>query len=277
MDVRALDDHVQDAAGDFSHETPEDVAQAAYEAHQGDDAASSSYADSPDAALYLALARSARGHGPSPEQATIAAEVEAHEADGGVIEAAYGEVSWRADGTEHSPLYRACADPEGAPARFNEDGEPVVWTRGSQVVRHIFSDGVDLRHDPTTGNPVSAHRPNGSFDFYDPQVQWNHHRPESEGPARFDEDGARWYVDGELHRDPDEGPAAIYWDGRVSYQQHGLEIHPTVEQTNRQGVEPYRDPSRPTEVDYRVYGSEPDEPFDLTGHRLDHGLRIKGA
>lgn len=283
---RALDDlnstwsFVEEAASDPENATAEDVAQAAYDTYWGYDAASSDIQDSPDGELWVALARTARGDQPTDAQSVMAAEVAAHEADGGSIEVDRhdgGTVRWQATGDEHSPLYRATSDTDGAPALFNPAGQPMVWMRGSARVREVYDDGEATVYDPRTGNPVHRLTANGEFTHFDPDSAWDEHRDPREGPSRFDEDGARWFTHEEPHRDHVDGPAIISWDGDVVYSEHGRTVHPPDEVLERHQVERVPDYTRPDGVSYRLKGSTAGVLFDLTGHPLDHGHRITEA
>lgn len=284
---RGLDDlnstwsFVEEAAGDPQNATAEDVSQAAYDTYWGFDAATSDYQDSPDAPLWTSLARVARGEQPTAQQSAMVDEVAAHEADRGVVDVDRydGSVRWRISDDEHAPLYRACADPDGAPALFDPSGQPRVWVRGGVTVREVHNDGQGTVYDPQTGNPTYQVNADGSFAHHDPSEAWALHRDPSEGPALFDENGAGYAVNDSLHRDPDTGPAFVGYDGHVRYFEHGNELAPTPEQMERHGVEavPAHSPHGhidPDYVRYQIKGSTSGEQFDLTGHPLDHGHRI---
>ncbi|WP_114906619.1 hypothetical protein [Ornithinimicrobium murale] len=272
-DLHSASSFIEEAAADPENATAQDVAQSAYDTYWRYDAASGDFDDSEDRELWVALARASRGEQPNAAQVAMADEVAAHEADGGVVEVDRydGSVRWRVNGDEHAPLFRACSDTDGAPALFNKDGEPMVWVRGFSTVREVHDDGQGTVYDPETGNPTYEVKPDGSFAHYDPSSPWDEHRPPDEGPARLDPDGARWSFHDEPHRDHQDGPAIIRWDGEVEYVEDGSDVHPPDEVLERHQVERVPDPTRPDGVRYCLKGSTRDASFDLTGHPLDHG------
>lgn len=144
---------------------------------------------------------------------------------------------WRATDDENAPLYRACADPNGAPAMFDKDGQPKVWMRGNARVREVHDDGTGTVYNQQTGLPVYQVKADGAFAHHDPKEPWALHRDPGDGPALFDENGAGYAVNDSLHRDADVGPAFVGYDGHVRYFENGNEVTPTPEQMERHGVE----------------------------------------
>lgn len=218
------------------------------------------------------------GTGPAP---AIASEVAEHEADGGVIaverdsgEATY--VHWYGNADPDSTFhFRKPAEGEhDAPVVF-EDGTPTVWARGRDRTRAIHSDGSKVWYHPN-GVVSREERADGSVYHFD--ENWERHR--DDGPSDTDEDGQHWFNHGVLDRDPVDGPAALRWDGEVRYVIGGVDVDPTPEQAERDGVEDYGDSDRwPTDMNvpgrpdltpakgrWRVIGSDPDgvepEAFD---------------
>lgn len=249
--------------------------------------------DEPDAelvasatALVQAYDRLAAGESPTDEQVALMRERAEHEAAGGVIctDPVLNETSWRSGPEDNAPLYRACADQGGAPARFI-DGAPVAWVRGSQPVRAIYPDGSDVTFYPS-GGVASLHRPDGCSEHYAddaPRDEFHGSRHRQDGPAVVSEEQVAWFRHDELHRDPDEGPAALSWDGEVTYAVDGVHVDPDPEQMARHGVEGFTAPGidlalpgqLPSRTRYRMVGSDPDgqdiPAFDYAGTPVDPG------
>lgn len=211
----------------------------------------------------------------------IVAQRRAHEAEGGTVHVDMhtGETSWRDSADDRSQLFRASAQPDGAPAHFDADGTPRVWVRGNVMVAADYTDGSSATFHYPTGAPTSHTSADGSVERYDPRTGERH---ATDGPAVDGPEQVGWYRQGDLHRDLDEGPAKLSWTGEVEYVVAGRRVDPTPEQAAAHGVEAFADQlddewsvvlDNPgdTTTRYRAVGSDPDSmdgesTFDWSGH-----------
>lgn len=243
--------------------------------------------DGEDSSLAPALARLSdtlerRTDGPLPEGLSdVVAQRRAHEADGGVVHVDMhtGETSWRDGPHDDSQLFRACADPGGAPAHFDADGTPRVWVRGMVPVRSEYTDGSSATFHYPTGAPTSHTSTDGTVERYDARTGERH---ADDGPAVDGPEQVGWYRQGDLHRDPEDGPARLSWTGEVEYVVDGTRVDPTPEQAEAHGVEAFADRTADewsavldspgdTMTRYRAIGTDPDSmdgetTFDWSGH-----------
>lgn len=287
-DLAAMVTHVRQAAATDNTGDADEIAGAAFESYAAQQSEPVSYAEEEGAWVAWAHAELGSDPGIDDDVRSMMDQVQAHEADGGlvVVDQYDGSVRWVAGHDDNSPLFRACTASEGLPAAFDAHGNPTQWVRGTTTTRLVTSepDGYssDTRFDWRSGRPTVTTRSDGSFEHYDLQApdpyMWG--PPAGGGPAKFDLEGAA-YCDAEpsvISRDPDVGPALVCWDGEVRYfNARGLEIDPTPQQARAQGVVAEEVPwgSGSTRKVYRAAGSNRGERFDWAGHPLDHGHRLK--
>lgn len=215
----------------------------------------------------------------------IAAAVAEHEAEGGVIDRDQYQdfVAWRAHPGKDAPVYRkAGADGAAVPAVF-VNNEPTAWYRGTECARALYTDGTQVTYHPGGRLPRLTRSPDGGFTHFD--MEGDHHR--DVGPAHVDNEQVRYARYGLGHRDPNQGPAVMRWDGEVEYRISGSAIDPTPEQMSAHGVQRYADAAADewsavlndgdVQGRYRMAGSQQDQPFDYQSTPLDPGFPFPGA
>ena len=162
-------------------------------------------------------------------------DVEAHEAAGGRIEVITDKrsrqvVRWTRDGRPWRDT-SGCRQ-MGVPVEFTDRTPTAVLTPDGNLVKAALRDQGMLSHTDPDGTITSFYPLTGT--------QWSvdeERRPHrTDGPAYLGDRTIEYLRRGITHREADQGPAIVGYDGRVDYVEFGAGVQPTEDQMARHNV-----------------------------------------
>lgn len=170
-----------------------------------------------------------------PASEAMRRNVESHEAAGGRIEVSADKrsrevVTWTRDGRPWRDT-SACRQ-MGVPVEFTDRTPTAVLTPDGDTVRAPSRDQGMFSRTELDGTTTSFYPLTGT--------QWSvdeERRPHrTDGPAYLGDRTIEYLRRGITHREADQGPAIVGYDGRVDYVEFGAGVQPTEDQMARHNV-----------------------------------------